>query len=45
MLRTITVGSSVSIQGTFVEALPGGRISVRVGDAVYSGVPITAKRS
>lgn len=42
MLRTITVGSCVSVQGTFVGTLPGGKISVRVGKTVYSGTPISA---
>ena len=42
MIRTITIGSCVSIQGTFVRALPDGRISVKVGKVVYSGQPVTA---
>jgi hypothetical protein len=42
MLRTITVGSCVSVQGTFVRTLPGGKIAVRVGNTIYSGVPIQA---
>ncbi|MGR3634622.1 MAG: hypothetical protein ACU0BK_01700 [Shimia sp.] len=41
MLRTITVGSCVSIQGTVVGNLPDGRISVQVGDKIYSGKPIS----
>ena len=40
MLRTITVGSCVSIQGAFVKALPDGRIAVRVGNTVYKGYPV-----
>jgi hypothetical protein len=40
MLRTITVGSCVSIQGLFVEALPNGKIAVKVGDTVYAGRPV-----
>ena len=40
MLRTITVGSCVSVQGTFVRALPDGRIAVRVGNTVYAGHPV-----
>ncbi len=40
MLRTIMVGSFISVQGTFVRALPDGRISVRVGKTTYSGTPI-----
>ncbi len=42
MLRTILVGSCVSIQGTYVCTLPDGRISVRVGDKTYTGRPILA---
>ena len=39
MLRTITMGSCVSVQGTFVRALPDGRIAVKVGETVYQGRP------
>jgi len=42
MLRTITMGSCVSVQGTFVRTLPDGRIAVRVGAMVYHGRPIVA---
>lgn len=42
MLRTITVGSAVSIQGIFVKTLPDGRIAVRVGDSVFAGRPVAA---
>ena len=41
MLKTITVGSCVSVQGTFVRNLPGGRIAIRVGKTVYAGTPIS----
>ncbi|MBB3994091.1 hypothetical protein GGR95_001732 [Sulfitobacter undariae] len=41
MLRTITLGSCVSVQGTFVHAIPDGRIAVKVNNTVYSGTPIT----
>ena len=40
MLRTITLGSCVMVQGVFVQQLPDGRISVRVGDRVFSGIPV-----
>ena len=40
MLRTITIGTTVYVQGTFVRALSGGLIQVRVGDKVYSGTPV-----
>lgn len=43
MLRTITLGSCVSVQGTFVRSMPDGRISVQVDNTVYSGVPVTKK--
>lgn len=41
MLRTITLGSSVSIQGIYVRDMPDGRVAVKVDDVVYSGKPVT----
>lgn len=41
MLKTITVGSCVSIEGQVIKNLPDGRVSIRVGDTVYSGKPIS----
>jgi len=43
MLRTIVLGSCVSVQGLFVQNLPGGRILVRVGERLYAGMPIGAQ--
>lgn len=43
MLRTITLGSCVSVQGSFVRAMPDGRIAVQVDNTVYSGTPVTKK--
>ena len=40
MLKTILLGSCVSVQGIFVQALKDGRISVRVGSRVFSGYPV-----
>lgn len=40
MLRTIVLGSCVSVQGTFVRALPDGRIVVRVGAKTFAGRPV-----
>lgn len=40
MLRTIVVGSCVSVQGTVENTLPDGRIAVRVGDQVFTGIPV-----
>lgn len=42
MLRTIAIGSCVSVQGTFVRALPNGKIVVRVGSTEFVGRPVDA---
>ena len=42
MLRTIVIGSCVSVQGTFVRTLENGLIAVRVGNKVFTGAPVTA---
>ncbi len=41
MLRTITVGTHISVQGMFARNLPNGRIAVRDGNTVYEGRPVT----
>ena len=41
MLRTIILGSCVSVQGLLEKTLPDGRISVRVGDRVFTGAPVS----
>jgi hypothetical protein len=41
MLRTITLGSSISIQGIYVGALPDGRIVVKVDEKNFAGIPVT----
>ncbi|MGC1494991.1 MAG: hypothetical protein WA790_04215 [Sulfitobacter sp.] len=43
MLRTITIGSCVSVQGIFVKDMPDGRIAVKVDDTVYAGMPVLRK--
>ena len=45
MLRTITLGTCVSVQGIFERALDNGRILVRVGDRLFEGVPVAKKQS
>ncbi|MEP5762231.1 MAG: hypothetical protein ABJ327_23545 [Litoreibacter sp.] len=40
MLRTIMIGSCVSIQGTFVKALSDGRIRISLDDKTYDGPPV-----
>ncbi len=40
MIRTIIVGSCVSVQGMFERDLGNGQIAVRVGQQVYAGKPV-----
>ena len=41
MIRTITVGSCISVQGKFERELENGRIVVSVGEQTYAGRPVT----
>lgn len=43
MVKTITVGNYVSIQGMFVRDLADGRIVVRVGQEEFVGRPVLGK--
>jgi hypothetical protein len=43
MLRTITLGTCISVQGTFVRALANGKIVVQVGQRMFEGFPIAHK--
>jgi hypothetical protein len=45
MIRTIVIGSCVSVQGLFVRALGDGRIAVRDGDKTFVGRPVGAAAS
>jgi len=45
MLRTIVVGSCVSVQGTFESQLDNGKIVVRVGDRLFAGKPVMRHNS
>ncbi|MEP1929962.1 MAG: hypothetical protein ABJI96_13475 [Paracoccaceae bacterium] len=40
MLRTILIGTCVSIQGIYVRTFPDGRIAVRDGENIYAGTPV-----
>ena len=40
MVRTITVGNYISVQGQFVRSLADGRIVVRVGKDEFVGRPV-----
>ena len=39
MLKTIVIGSCVSVQGLLENTFPDGRVSVRVGGRVFIGKP------
>jgi hypothetical protein len=43
MVKTITVGSCISVQGLYVRDLADGRMVVRVGQQEFTGRPVTAK--
>jgi len=43
VLRTIEVGSCVSVQGVLVRQLDNGRIVIKVGDRTYEGLPISSQ--
>ena len=42
MIRTITIGSCISVQGLFESKDQNGNIAVRVGDKIYVGKPVRA---
>lgn len=44
MLRTITIGSCISVQGTFIRKLDNGKVVVRVGDKTFTGRPVSRER-
>lgn len=44
MLRTITVGSCVSIQGLLVRTLSDGKLVIKVDEKLFVGVAVTAAR-
>ncbi|TDT73248.1 hypothetical protein BDE40_3435 [Litoreibacter halocynthiae] len=45
MLRTVTIGSCVSIQGIFVKALENGLIRIKVDENIFEGRPVTPRMS
>lgn len=40
MLRTITIGSCIYVQGIFVQTLASGLIAVRVDGKIFKGRPV-----
>jgi hypothetical protein len=45
MLRTITIGSCVSVQGILVGQLSDGQIVIRVDDKTLTGKPVPPIRN
>jgi hypothetical protein len=45
MLRTISVGSCVSIQGLMVGQLADGKIMVKVDEKTFVGYPVNKTRT
>lgn len=45
MLRTITVGSCVSVQGLLVAQLTNGKVVIEVDQRRYTGYPVTSFRN
>lgn len=45
MLKTITIGNYVSVQGMLENTLPDGRVTVRVGTALYTGRPVSGAKA
>ncbi len=41
MLKTITLGTTISVQGTYVRSLPNGKVEVRVGQQLFAGSPVS----
>ncbi|WP_045393341.1 hypothetical protein [Falsirhodobacter sp. alg1] len=44
MLRTITIGSCISVQGLFVSDMPDGKMIVQVGEKSFVGRPVSSER-
>ncbi|WP_294929056.1 hypothetical protein [uncultured Paracoccus sp.] len=42
MIRTIKIGSCISVQGVFERQTANGNIVVRVGAKTYEGKPVAA---
>ncbi|OYU20349.1 MAG: hypothetical protein CFE34_00470 [Rhodobacteraceae bacterium PARR1] len=45
MIRTISVGSCVSIQGLFVGQMADGKIVVKVDEKTFVGYPVALQRA
>ena len=45
MLRTVVVGSCVSVQGLMVGQMSDGKIMVKVDDKTFTGFPVPTFRA
>jgi len=45
MLRTISLGSCVSVQGVVVGQLANGKLVIRVDDKTFVGYPVSPTRA
>ena len=45
MLRTISIGSCVSVQGIVVGQTPDGKMIVRVDEKTYVGTPVSQMKA
>lgn len=43
MLRTIVLGSCVSVQGLLVKTLENGKVIISVGNRTFEGIPVTGR--
>lgn len=41
MMRSITLGKYISVQGQFIGETQNGKIQVRVGDKTFVGKPVS----
>ena len=44
MLRTIAIGSCVSIQGLLVKTLADGKLVIKVDEKLFVGSPVSQQR-
>ena len=45
MLRTISIGTCVSVQGILVKQLADGKLMVKVDDKTFVGYPVASCRA
>ncbi|KCV82488.1 hypothetical protein ATO10_06086 [Actibacterium atlanticum] len=45
MIKTITMGNYISVQGAFVRKLGNGNVQVRVGERLFEGRPVSTKKT